>query len=472
MISVGVDIDGEKESICESCGEKKTVITPMQHTYSTSWSYDKNNHWHAATCAHTDLKKDESSHDLDENGTCTICGFVPGESNITISINAENIKYDPVIKKNITDIIKLTGTSGTGNGKSYIPEFTFDGTYLTSSIKVSEGEYTVSLIDIGTLKQIQTISAEENNNASIQFSLAEQAGTSADEWYLSAGGIFRKNFISFSSQEPFTVGFPYQKWSGHIYYSEDSTTWTEYVKQSDATPVSFVKIDANKIGDKYYLFFRGQGNETTMNGSTSATSHDPVGGNFTLFGLNGNTTIGCYGNIMTLLEYDNPGTEVSKYGFLGIFNTYKSGPYEYAGGYEGNIMLSAAPELPATTVGEYAYYKAFNNCSSLKKATVLPATIMNEGVYDQMFQQCTSLITATELPATVLATQCYFYMFYNCTSLKLSTSTGIKIITLTTENRLRLSDTFKNTDTDDNFNALFEEANSSQLPVDIYYVEQ
>ena len=43
-----------------------------QHIYSTVWSYDAVSHWHAATCEHSDLRLDEAEHSY-VGGVC-ICG--------------------------------------------------------------------------------------------------------------------------------------------------------------------------------------------------------------------------------------------------------------------------------------------------------------------------------------------------------------------------------------------------------------
>ncbi len=45
------------------CGATKTkVIAQLDHTYATEWSRDDTHHWHAATCVHTDEKKDYAEH--------------------------------------------------------------------------------------------------------------------------------------------------------------------------------------------------------------------------------------------------------------------------------------------------------------------------------------------------------------------------------------------------------------------------
>lgn len=43
----------------------QTDTDTHEHTYSTEWSKDATNHWHAATCGH-DVKADEAAHTFDE----------------------------------------------------------------------------------------------------------------------------------------------------------------------------------------------------------------------------------------------------------------------------------------------------------------------------------------------------------------------------------------------------------------------
>ena len=51
------------------------------HTYSDLWSSDSQNHWHAATCEHTDLRSDVAAHsDGDGDGKCDVCGYIMGQT--------------------------------------------------------------------------------------------------------------------------------------------------------------------------------------------------------------------------------------------------------------------------------------------------------------------------------------------------------------------------------------------------------
>ena len=50
---------------------------PHEHSFSSTWIYDENQHWHAAECEHTDLESDRGDHvDSDNNDLCDICGYI------------------------------------------------------------------------------------------------------------------------------------------------------------------------------------------------------------------------------------------------------------------------------------------------------------------------------------------------------------------------------------------------------------
>lgn len=83
--------EGVKTLTCTVCGYQKTEPVPqLEHTFDMgNWKFDEQTHWHPATCAHTDLKKDEAEHTWNEGVittqptettegvktyTCTVCG--------------------------------------------------------------------------------------------------------------------------------------------------------------------------------------------------------------------------------------------------------------------------------------------------------------------------------------------------------------------------------------------------------------
>lgn len=62
--------EGVKTYTCSKCGRTKTAtIGQLDHVHTfdtTRWEYDTANHWHPATCPHTDEKKDLAAHNWNE----------------------------------------------------------------------------------------------------------------------------------------------------------------------------------------------------------------------------------------------------------------------------------------------------------------------------------------------------------------------------------------------------------------------
>ena len=174
----------------------------------------------------------------------------------------------------------------------------------------------------------------------------------------------------------FTLKATNKEWNGTVEYSTDKNTWTTW--------------DGSEIqsADKK-LYLRGKNN---------TKFYTTKGVKFVL-----SANAGCYGNINTLLDYENPPISVGK-------NCYRSM-------FSGCTSLTTAPELPATKLESRCYFNMFYGCTSLTTAPDLPAITLKYGCYYSMFEGCTSLTTAPELPATTLANDCYCYMFQRCTSL-------------------------------------------------------
>lgn len=183
--------------------------------------------------------------------------------------------------------------------------------------------------------------------------------------------------ILFSGEtSDFTLKATNKEWDGTVEYSTDKNTWNTW----DGSEIP-------SVNKKLYL--RGKNN---------TTFYTSRGVRFVL-----SAKAGCYGNINTLLDYENPPT------------TLASGCYRRM--FQGCTSLTTAPELPATTLAASCYMQMFQNCTSLTSAPELPATTLAASCYGVMFYGCTSLTTAPELPATNLREQCYSSMFSGCTSL-------------------------------------------------------
>lgn len=94
--------------------------------------------------------------------------------------------------------------------------------------------------------------------------------------------------------------------------------------------------------------------------------------------------------------------------------------YCYTAMFRNCEGLTTAPVLPATTLAGNCYREMFYSCESLISPPALPATTLNSLCYDEMFVGCHNLTALPALPATTLAHMCYYYMFYWCSKIKLS----------------------------------------------------
>ena len=118
-----------------------------------------------------------------------------------------------------------------------------------------------------------------------------------------------------------------------------------------------------------------------------------------------NVKVACTGDIRTLLDYSNyDKVNTSQACFANLFNHC--------------VVLTSAPDLPATELAFGCYADMFNWCPYLKYAPELPATNLSYQCYQRMFWGCTRLTKAPKLPATKLAFNCYANMFSYCYSLQ------------------------------------------------------
>lgn len=201
-----------------------------------------------------------------------------------------------------------------------------------------------------------------------------------------------QNYLTFSSDAPFSIKFNQKSWNGVLEYSPDAQNWYEW----DASEIS-------SVGNTLYL--RGSGNSYITGPSAINNS---AGYALQITATDG---VECSGNIMSLLNHryvDNP--IIGGGAFAGLFHS------------QGKLITS--PELPATVLANNCYHSMFRG-SGITVAPELPATTLAINCYAYMFYNCTSLTTAPELPATTLADSCYNRLFYGCAKIKISeTQTG------------------------------------------------
>ncbi len=180
-----------------------------------------------------------------------------------------------------------------------------------------------------------------------------------------------------------------------LYYSYNGTDWNEFAVYSMHGGEEGTTITLSNVGDKVY--FSG-------NNPFGFSSADYESGEVYLFNFYMTGKIAASGNVMSLLKRDCSVKEIPNDGcFQKLFDHCSS--------------LTAAPELPATTLTNNCYESMFADCSSLVEAPELPATNLKESCYNTMFSFCTSLVKAPELPATTLKESCYAYMLQYCYNL-------------------------------------------------------
>ena len=210
----------------------------------------------------------------------------------------------------------------------------------------------------------------------------------------------------------------------NLEYSLDNKHWYNlpYLERVEDEWGDYVKLNYIHVPQNSKIIMRGY-NPTGFENDDSSLGD-------TSFSGEGRFNVS--GNVMTLIDYNNPPTEMignfrdlfnGNYGYVSIVDASKLllpattlTPYCYSGMFWGGNYgseLTAAPELPATTLAEGCYRNMFYNCTSLTTAPELPATELAEYCYDSMFRDC-PLTTAPELPATTLAKGCYNSMFRNC----------------------------------------------------------
>ena len=198
---------------------------------------------------------------------------------------------------------------------------------------------------------------------------------------------WEKQYLTFIPVQDTKFSCEQRAVSRHLEYSvNEGKTWRTFT-YSNSTPII-------KAGSK--IIWRGD-----LIPSTTST------GGIGTFSASANYN--AYGNIMSLLFYDNYyGSQLNADNYEAVFTNL----------FINDTHIITAPELPATTLAPYCYVQMFRGCTSLVAApSRLPATTLQLNCYINMFQDCTSLVKAPELPATTLRTYCYGDMFRGCTSL-------------------------------------------------------
>ena len=167
----------------------------------------------------------------------------------------------------------------------------------------------------------------------------------------------KNNFLTFETEKEEETNTLCFVWiTANFEYSFDASSWS---KCSTGNELQF--------GEGKKLYLRGKDN-----------NDQSIEEGVCWIKFKTSSKVKCMGNIMTLLDYENPGVEILRpYCFINMF------------GY--CTQLTTAPELPATQLSKACYCGMFVGCESLTSAPILPATVLSEDCYSDMFKWCKSL---------------------------------------------------------------------------------
>ena len=204
----------------------------------------------------------------------------------------------------------------------------------------------------------------------------------------SAGGSkidWEKQYLTFIPVEDAVFSWAERATSGHLEYSVNGgQTWVT-IADGDSTPTIMAGSKVVWRGD--LMPHIGTGEETAGIGCFSST------GNYK-----------AYGNIMSLLFYDN-------YYKSQLNNSLRCAFFLL---FRRNGIITP-PLFPATELSNYCYYGTFEYCQFLSEAPTLPALVLASNCYRKMFMG--TAITAITLPATTPQSYSYRAMLQSCSNL-------------------------------------------------------
>ena len=168
--------EGVKTYTCTKCGRTKTAtIGRLDHVHTfdtTRWEYDTANHWHPATCPHTDEKKDLAAHNWNDGVitkpsdygvegektfTCTTCSATRMESVPATPPKYNTLTFDGGLELSKTYdgtpvVLNPENVHFSGDGEltiEYKLEDESDSAYTTTA-PTDAGEYIVRASVAGT----------------------------------------------------------------------------------------------------------------------------------------------------------------------------------------------------------------------------------------------------------------------------------------------------------------------------------
>ena len=190
---------GVKTFTCKTCGYKKTEeVAKLEHVhkFAEEWSFGKTNHWHAATCEHTEETRDLDAHTFgdwtvktpadygvegEEKAVCNVCGYEktrpvealqPKDNTITVGkiefvYNAKSQSIDSLVTAGNKEgmVIEYVGdgettyeksTTAPTNAGAYQYTIKIPATAEWNAAEVS-GKFTIKQYELTKIYEKQTI---------------------------------------------------------------------------------------------------------------------------------------------------------------------------------------------------------------------------------------------------------------------------------------------------------------------------
>ena len=161
--------EGVKTYTCTTCGKTKTAtIGKLDHKHTfdmEAWKFDDENHWHPATCGHTDEKKGFAAHEWnggvvttepnygvegEKTFTCTVCKATRTEPIAALAAKDNTISFaNDLVEEKTYDglafIIDSAKVNRQGDGEITITYKGENDTAFSATAPINAGEYTVKV---------------------------------------------------------------------------------------------------------------------------------------------------------------------------------------------------------------------------------------------------------------------------------------------------------------------------------------
>lgn len=159
-------------SMSEGPGDSSSPTGEYEHTFSDTWSYDENMHWHEATCGH-DVRKSEGQHvfSLETEATdaaryiCDVCGYEKSVKILSFTLSENNKSYSVKGKSDYSSLPVSITIPGERNGLpvTEIDPKAFDSWNKSKSISIPKS---VESIGVGAFQYcaLESIMVEKGNS--------------------------------------------------------------------------------------------------------------------------------------------------------------------------------------------------------------------------------------------------------------------------------------------------------------------